>query len=82
MRNLIAVLVLMLAMAVVAPVGAATLYMETTVSRVEDNGNVTFTDRSGDFFFFTKVSDKFKVRDEVELEVTAVFDGRISLSRI
>lgn len=76
MKRVFLVVLVVLTMAVVAPVGAATLYMETTVSKVEDNGYVEFTDKSGNFFFFTEVSDKFKVGDKVELEVIAVFDGR------
>ena len=75
MRKILIAVLVLLAMVVVAPVNAATLYMETVVSKVENNGNVEFTDKSGNFFFFTKVSDKFKVGDKVELEVIAMFDG-------
>jgi len=74
MRNLIAVLVLMLAMAVVAPVGAAELRMDTVVSKVE-GGHVEFTDKTGNFYFFTDITDPLRVGDKAELIVDAIFDG-------
>ena len=74
MNKALMVVLVVLAVAIVVPVGAAELKMDAVVSKVE-GGHVEFTDKSGNFFFFTDVAEKLSVGDKVVLKVDAIFDG-------
>jgi len=72
--NKVLVIVLVLLAMVVVPINAAELHMNAVVSKI-DGGHVEFTDKSGNFFFFTDVVEKLNIGDKAELVVDAIFDG-------